>query len=427
MSSRQQPLARKLLEKLSNSRDLTISFILHAILVALFGTTVLFQAAPEPPDFAGEPGRFVGAVDAVPAPPVAESEAAPRPDITVSPSPRPTTLDTILTILPSPADFTMATQLVAPLPPPVPSKATTATAAPGGGSPEGPTAPQASAIKAFSDGWVKGRNGIGGRVGSRDAEFEFTAYIGQYAGGDWNSTISPPVNGRIVNGSLPNLLYFMSSRSKNRVKTNYKNVVAVNLGSDELFTARPPFIFLTGTRDFRLSEGEVDNLRKYVQLGGAIWGDSSVPGRNSRFDIAFRREMRRVIPDVGKDWEVIPPSHPIFTKAYFPEAGEIPPGLNHSREPAYCLKIYGEIAILYTANDYGDMWQVGLTDQGQVDLRQNEKGQFVAIRGEVWDSRDVYLRNVAPEPLALTYKFGTNVVIHLLTRWESKTRSAAPL
>ena len=35
------------------------------------------------------------------------------------------------------------------------------------------------------------------------------------------------------------------------------------------------------------------------------------------------------------------------------------------------MKIYGEIAILYTANNYGDMWQVGLDQQGRIDLRKS--------------------------------------------------------
>ncbi|HEY5768605.1 MAG TPA: hypothetical protein VIS71_02060, partial [Terrimicrobium sp.] len=42
---------QKLLDKFSGSRDFTISFALHAILVGVFGGTVLYQAAQEPPDF----------------------------------------------------------------------------------------------------------------------------------------------------------------------------------------------------------------------------------------------------------------------------------------------------------------------------------------------------------------------------------------
>jgi hypothetical protein len=205
-------------------------------------------------------------------------------------------------------------------------------------------------------------------------------------------------------------------------------VKAIKLDSDELFSVKPPFVFLTGTRDFRLTDKEVENLQKYIRLGGAVWGDSSVPGRFSRFDIAFRREMKRVIPDVDKDWEILPANHPIYTAdAYFPEVKEVPPGLNFYREPVYALKIYGEVAIIYTPNDYGDMWQVGLNEQSQIDTRKDEKGQFVAINDIIWNNRETYLRNIAQGSLDLTYKFGTNVVLHLLTRWENKTRTAASL
>ena len=138
--------------------------------------------------------------------------------------------------------------------------------------------------------------------------------------------------------------------------------------------------------------------------------------------------MKRVIPDVDKDWETLPLNHPIYTsQAYYPEIKEVPPGLNYYREPIFALKIYGEVAIIYTANDYGDMWQIGLNEQGQIDTRRNEKNQFVAINDVIFNNRAIYLRNITPESLNNTYKFGTNVVIHLLTRWENKTRTAASL
>ena len=424
MSSQQRRVSQVLIDKLSTSRDFTISCILHVILIALFGTTVLFQAVKEPPDFVVNDGEtFVSnkLADATPPrnppqqmPQAPENIAVPQ---VSSPS---DTIRVIQTIAPPVGDFARLPIIVpfAPLPgnridAPKPSPR----------SPEGPSSAQAAAIKDFIDGWDKG---IGSSTGTRSREFEFTAYIGQYSGGNWNSTIQM-VSNKIENGSLPNLLYFMSSQSKNKVQTNYNNVHAIKLESDELFSVKPPFIFLTGTRDFKLSDKEVENLQRYVRLGGAIWGDSSVPGRYSRFDIAFRREMKRVIPDVDKEWEVLPPNHPIYAQAYFPEVKDIPNGLNFYKEPIYALKIYGEIAILYTANDYGDMWQIGLTDQGQVDMRKNEKGAYVAHNPTIWNNRETYLRNITPQSLALSYKFGTNLVIHLLTRWESKTRSASSL
>jgi hypothetical protein len=420
MPSTQNSMLQKLIDKFSNSRDFTISFVLHVILVAIFGTTVLFQAVQEPPDFEGESSGFVGGEQAPTEPPPTTPPVA-TPNITVTPTA--STVNTITTVAASPVNFTMAPMVITPVTPTTPPPAEMAPPKPANMAGDGLSAAQASAIKAFTGGWGKGS---GSGTGSRNREFEFTAYIGQYGGGNWNSTIQV-INNQIVNGSLPNLLYFMSSRSKNKVKTNYKNVKAIRLDSDELFSVKPPFIFLTGTRDFKLSDKEVENLQKYVRLGGAIWGDSSVPGRNSRFDIAFRREMKRVIPDVDKTWEPLPLNHPVYTQAYFPEVKDVPPGLNYYRDPVYTLKIYGEVAIIYTSNDYGDMWQVGLTEQGQVDMRRNEKGAFVALNPVIWDNRDVYLRNIAPDPLSTTYKFGTNMVIHLLTRWESKTRTASSL
>jgi len=421
MPSAKQPLLQKLIEKFSNSRDFTISFILHAILVAVFGTSVLFQAVQEPPDFEGEGGGFVGGEATTAPPPTTQQQVPQTPNITVTPTT--STVNTITTVAPSAMNFTMAPMIVTPVTPTAPPDTQMAAPKPSTVSGDGLTGAQASAIKAFTGGWGKGS---GSGTGTRNREFEFTAYIGQYAGGNWNSTIQS-IGGKIENGSLPNLLYFMSSWSKNKVKTNYKNVKAIKLDTDEIFSVKPPFIFLTGTRDFKLSDKEVENLQKYVRLGGAIWGDSSVPGRNSRFDIAFRREMKRVIPDVDKDWEELPTTHPIYAQAYFPEVKNIPPGLNFYKEPIYALKIYGEIAIIYTANDYGDMWQVGLTEQGQVDMRRNEKGTPVAINEQIWNNRETYLRNITPESLITTYKFGTNLVVHLLTRWENKTRTASSL
>ena len=304
-----------------------------------------------------------------------------------------------------------------------PSQPAVAPPASGAGM-DGMSTAVAAQIKAFTGGWGKGQ---GSGVGTRSREFEFTAYIGQYSGGNWNSTVRISAGKQIETGSLPNLLYLMSAWSKDKIKTNYKNVQAIKLDSDEIFSVKPPFIFLTGTRDFKLTDKEVENLQKYVRMGGCIWGDSSLPGLRSRFDIAFKREMKRVIPDVDKNFEPLPANHPIFTEGYFADIKEVPPGLNFYKEPVFAMKIYGEIAILYTANDYGDMWQVGLNQQGQIDLRKDANDRYVAINPDIYDRRDVYLRNIDPAALSTCFKFGTNVVIHLLTRWESKVRTAPTL
>lgn len=417
---------QKLLDKFSNSRDFTISFVLHAIIVAVFGTTVLFQAVQEPPDFEGGDGGFLqpGEV-AAQVPQQQPVQQQTNFNVTTVQTPSNTSnLNAITTTAPNALNFSMNPTItpVMTTTPTTPS-ATQMTTAPASVSSEGLTQAAASQIKQFTGGWGKGS---GGGTGSRNREFQFTAYIGQYAGGNWNSTVRV-VQNRIETGSLPNLLYLMSFWSKDKIKTNYQNVKAIKLDSDEIFSVKPPFIFITGTRDFKLTDKEVENLQKYVRMGGCIWGDSSLPGLRSRFDIAFRREMKRVIPDVNKDFEPLPANHPIFTKGYFAEIKEVPPGLNYYREPVFAMSIYGEIAIIYTANDYGDMWQVGLNQQGQIDTRRNERGQWVAINDVIYNNRGIYLSNITPESLATSFKFGTNIVIHLLTRWEDKVRTAPSL
>lgn len=423
MANRPPDVIQRLIEKFSESRDFTISFALHMILVFVFGTTVLFQAVQEPPDFEGGDGGFVGSEQEAATPPQAQTQVVPQQQLTVAPNPvNNNALNAITTVAPSAVNFSMAQMVVAPSPTTttVPSAAAPAPAPTGAG---GMTGAEASAIRQFTGGWGKK---AGSGTGTRDREFEFTAYIGQYEGGNWNSTIRF-VNGKAQSGSLPNLLYFMSAFSKNKVKTNYQNVHPIKLDSEELFSIKPPFIFITGTRDFVLTDREVESLRKYVRLGGAIWGDSSVPGRLSRFDIAFRREMKRVIPDVDKDWETLPANHPIFSQAYFPEIKSVPAGINFYAEPVYALKIFGEVAIIYTANDYGDMWQIALQQDGSIDMRKDDKGNPVATNLGFWVSRGFYVRNLTQPALLNTYKFGTNIVIHLLTRWESKTSTAKSL
>ena len=165
------------------------------------------------------------------------------------------------------------------------------------------------------------------------------------------------------------------------------------------------------------------NLQKYLELGGAVWGDSSLPGNRSRFDIAFRREMKRVLADKDIEWETLPPDYPIFTNAYFPQIKTVPSGMNFYQEPVYALKKYGEVSVIYTANDYGDQWQIGLNEQGQYDTRRDENHHYVAINDTIFYNREVYFRNCEEPQLNASYMFGTNIILHLLTRWEDKLRN----
>ena len=285
----------------------------------------------------------------------------------------------------------------------------------------GMTQEAAKAIASFTGGWSKGGGNQSGQP-LKKRQFEFTAYLAKYSGGDWDSTIKYK-DGKVFSGSLPNLLYVISKISADKIKAMAEPIPLDLSNWDEIIAKKPPFIFFTGHRDFVLTDKEIENLQKYLRMGGCIWGDSSLPGLRSRFDLAFRREMRRIVPDVDKNFEPLPPDHPVFTKTYFTEIKSIPPGINYYKEPIYALKVYGEVAIIYTANDYGDMWQIGLNEKGEIDERRDAQGNFVAFNPSILWNSDIYFRNISPSSLLASYKFGTNMIVHLMTRWEDKVRN----
>jgi hypothetical protein len=212
----------------------------------------------------------------------------------------------------------------------------------------------------------------------------------------------------------------MQEWTKDQVNSRYVPE-PLDLASADIFNIKPPFIFFTGSEDFTLTDEEVKNLRRYLLLGGAIWGDSSLPGRNSRFDIAFRREMKEVVSDKDKQFEPLPMDHTLFTKMKY-TINEMPPGLNYYSEPVYVMRVFDELSVIYTANDYGQMMQIGLTQDGEIDTRRDAQNNFVAIDGEIWWNRGIYFRNIDEESLRRSYEFSINMVMYLLTRWEDKLR-----
>lgn len=409
-------------QKALNSRFFTISLLLHVLIVTILGGTVLFKAYVEPPDFTGgEGGSFVEQSASVSPPQQQQQQQQPTFQVqTPTATSNAPSLSAITTIGPSQATFSLPS-ISTPTINPAATSVTQASAPSTPSFGEGMSVETAKGISNFTGGWATGG---GGGPGSslKSREFQFTAYLAKYSGGDWDSTVSVS-NNKITRGSLPNLLYTITKWSNEKIKAN-PQAEPLNLADEkELMAKKPPFILFTGHMDFKLTDQEVANLQKYIRLGGCIWGDSSLPGENSRFDIAFRREMRRIVPDVDKDFEPLAPDHPVFNKGYYPEINSVPSGINFYAQKVMALKIYGEIAVIYTMNDYCDMWQIGITEDGQIDLSRDKNKKYVAINLELWNKRETYIRNIDdPKTLAATYKFGTNMVIHLLTRWEDKLR-----
>ncbi|HEV7406615.1 MAG TPA: DUF4159 domain-containing protein [Chthoniobacteraceae bacterium] len=413
-----------LLTRLAALRFLTFSALFHVVALLLIGGTVLYKNMEETPDFAPAGGLFA---------PESVEQSPPEQAPTLSPTSAPSVTPSASASAPSVELSAITSSSAAPaftiaassMPQVKTTNINTAAAPPPMAMSGSLTKAAAAGIAKFSGSWAKPMAG-GKGAPLQKREFQFTAYLAKYAGGDWSSTVRMD-KGAIVEGSLPNLLFVMSKLSKDKVSGD-PQTKPLDLASEEIFEKKPPFIFFTGHRDFVLTDQEITNLRNYIIVGGCLWGDSSLPGQRSRFDLAFRREMRRVIPDLNKDWKELPSNHPIYTKAYFPDITMPPPGINYYHEPCYYIPgMAGEIGVLYTPNDYGDMYQFGIDEHGEIDLSRDENHQMVAVNEQMWWRHNVYFRNIEGKALLKTYKFGMNVAIHLMTRWEDKLGMAATM
>lgn len=258
--------------------------------------------------------------------------------------------------------------------------------------------------------------GRGSNAG-KTVKAKFICYIGKYAEGDWFCNSGEIFQGRFIGNCIANLMLQVKRWTQGRVEPDLKPQ-PIALSSDELLRVRPPFVFLTGHKNFTFTNEEVDKLREYLLVGGCIWADNSLPGRRSRFDVAFRREMKRVLPD--REFEVVPLHHPIFNSFY--KLNDVPSGMNFYREPLEMVRIGDEIAVIYSLNAYSDLWQTGFNEKNQVDtasIRDPDTGAIRDFLGPHWGN-PLYFRNVNEDSVRNAYRLGINIMVHLLIRFQDK-------
>ena len=185
----------------------------------------------------------------------------------------------------------------------------------------------------------------------------------------------------------------------------------------------PPFIYFTGNDNFVLSEAEVDTLYQYILRGGAIWGDSGFAGDRSKFDTAFKREMRRVIPDTDKSFRPLKKENDLFISgadAYFDrESGfdQLPYGMQFYDAPIEVIEAMpGLVSVVLTKNAYGNFLRF---ETALVNNRFQIGGDIG--RGlwaiTMWNNRERFFRGLSEESIVDAYKLGTNILVYMLGRW----------
>jgi len=185
----------------------------------------------------------------------------------------------------------------------------------------------------------------------------------------------------------------------------------------------PPFIYFTGNDDFVLSDTEVDTLYQYVLRGGAIWGDSGFAGDRSKFNTAFKREMKRVIPDVDKPFRVLKKENDLFLAgpdAYFDKANDfdrLPYGMQYYDAPIEVIEVLpGVVSVVLTKNAYGNFLRFDTTVvNNRFQIGGNiGRGTWAST---MWRFREEFFRGLSEPAIVDSYKLGTNILVYMLGRW----------
>jgi hypothetical protein len=185
----------------------------------------------------------------------------------------------------------------------------------------------------------------------------------------------------------------------------------------------PPFIYFTGNDDFVLSEAEVETLYQYILRGGAIWGDSGFAGNRSKFDAAFKREMKRVIPDVDKPFRALKKENDLFvagSDAYFDKSNEfdrLPYGMQYYDAPIEVIEVLpGVVSVVLTKNAYGNFLRFETVVINNRFQTGGELGRGTWAN-TMWKFREEFFRGLDNESIIDSYKLGTNILVYMLGRW----------
>ncbi|MFP4053010.1 MAG: DUF4159 domain-containing protein [Phycisphaerae bacterium] len=162
-------------------------------------------------------------------------------------------------------------------------------------------------------------------------------------GGDWDPTPH----------ALPNLLKYVQKNTTLNVKFERE---VVDLDSVDVF--KQPLLYMTGLRDFKLSDQQVKRLRAYLASGGVLIADAAA-GR-AAFDKAFRRELKRVLPEhkleqIGQDSALLEMPYKIKAVDYTPLVKAQQKDLNTPQLLGVTLD--GQLGVIYSPLSLSNGWE----------------------------------------------------------------------
>ena len=161
--------------------------------------------------------------------------------------------------------------------------------------------------------------------------------------GDWDPDPS----------AVMNLLKHVAKNSTMEVQFKRANV---DLRKVDAFSY--PFLYLTGHKEFRLTKEEIVALRSYLRNGGLLLSDACC-GRTA-FDRAFRREIKRVLPE--KDLQALPSNHPLYSSRHVISSARYTDMVRQAKpdldRPALeGISLGGVTCVVYSQYDMGCGWE----------------------------------------------------------------------
>ena len=119
----------------------------------------------------------------------------------------------------------------------------------------------------------------------------------------------------------------------------------ITLESPRLF--EHPFLYLSSDSDFPpFTPVEVESLRRYLTFGGFLFADANDGSEGAGFDLSFRREIARVLPQSLPS--VLPAQHVIFKSFFLLDSA---PGRFLNKPNLEACLVNKRAAVVYSQND----------------------------------------------------------------------------
>jgi hypothetical protein len=122
------------------------------------------------------------------------------------------------------------------------------------------------------------------------------------------------------------------------------------LSSPKLFEY--PFLYLGGDGPIPpFKPDEVENLRRYLTFGGFLLADANDGSDGNGFDVSFRREMARVLPQ--NPLTALPSAHVLYKSFFLLDS---PPGRFLHKPTLDACSMGRRAAVVYSQNDLAGAW-----------------------------------------------------------------------